>query len=209
MLITQAEFARLAGVSRSAVKQAINNSLITAVVEQGGKTLISKNEGLQQYQANSRRQRKPKPAATAPAAVAHETGLELLSWGQAPAKIDPPPAQPTTAATGNTLPTDEQLLALVQSLPEDQVPDLIDSQRRKEHYLAERAKVAALREREEVGPIREMEREAFALAKSVREGMLSIIPRISADLAALGDPFEVEQLLEAEVITALRVLADG
>lgn len=108
-----------------------------------------------------------------------------------------------------SLSTDEQLLALVQGLPEDQVPDLIDSQRRKEHYLAERAKVAALREREEVGPIREMEREAFALAKSVREGMLSIIPRISADLAALGDAFEVEQLLEAEVITALRVLADG
>ena len=51
MLITQAEFARLAGVSRSAVKQAINNALITAVVEQGGKILINKNEGLQQYQA--------------------------------------------------------------------------------------------------------------------------------------------------------------
>ena len=101
MLITQAEFARLAGVSRSAVKQAINNALITAVVEQGGKILIDKNAGLQQYQANSRRQRKPKPAAPTPATLADETGLELLSWGQAPtetaakeAPSTPEPQQP-------------------------------------------------------------------------------------------------------------------
>lgn len=96
MLITQAEFARLAGVSRSAVKQAINNALITAVVEQGGKILIDKNEGLRQYQANSRRQRKPKPAAPAPApaTLANEAGFELFSWGQTstvtPAEKAPP-----------------------------------------------------------------------------------------------------------------------
>ena len=100
-------------------------------------------------------------------------------------------------------------MALVSRLPEDAIPSIIESEARKEHYLAEKHKIAALQAREEVGSIRDMEREAFALAKSVREGMLSIIPRISADLAALGDAFEVEQLLEAEVITALRVLADG
>ena len=112
MLITQAEFARLAGVSRSAVKQAINNALITAVVKQGGKILIYKNEGLQQYQSNSRRQRKPKPAEPSPAAIAHETGLELLSWGQAPteapakeAPSKPEPQQPESAkASRETLP---------------------------------------------------------------------------------------------------------
>lgn len=100
MLITQAEFARLAGVSRSAVKQAINNALITAVVEQSGKILIDKNEGLQQYQANSRRQRKPKPAAPTPATPAGETGFELLSWGQAPTEktpSKPEPQQPKSA----------------------------------------------------------------------------------------------------------------
>lgn len=94
MLITQAEFARLASVSRSAVKQAINNALITAVVEQGGRILINKNEGLQQYQANSRRQRKPKPAAPAPAAPADETEFKLLSWGQAPTEKAPSKPEP-------------------------------------------------------------------------------------------------------------------
>jgi hypothetical protein len=86
VLITQAEFSRLAGVSRSAVKQAINNGLITAVEDQGGRILIHKTEGLLQYQANSRRQRKPKPAAPVPTTLGNATGLELLSWGQNPAE---------------------------------------------------------------------------------------------------------------------------
>jgi hypothetical protein len=183
-LVTQSEYAKLRGCSEAAVSTARKKRIKAAEVIQSGKVLIDSEKADDLWARNSRPRR----------------GGNLPKAPQ-PAKAEPPPPA--------SLPTDEQLLALVQGLPEDQVPDLIDSQRRKEHYLAERAKVAALREREEVGPIREMEREAFALAKSVREGMLSIIPRISADLAALGDAFEVEQLLEAEVITALRVLADG
>ena len=97
MLITQAEFARLAGVSRSAVKQAINNALITAVVEQGGKILIDKNAGLQEYQTNSRRQNKPRPTASTPKTTepVTETGLDLLSWGQAPTQKKEQPATPS------------------------------------------------------------------------------------------------------------------
>ena len=182
-LVTQSEYAKLRGCSEAAVSTARKKRIKAAEVIQDGKVLIDSGKADDLWTRNSRPRRGGNLPKTPP-----------------PLTAEPPPT---------SLPTDEQLLALVQGLPEDQVPDLIDSQRRKEHYLAERAKVAALREREEVGPIREMEREAFALAKSVREGMLSIIPRISADLAALGDAFEVEQLLEAEVITALRVLADG
>ena len=183
-LVTQSEYAKLRGCSEAAVSTARKKRIKAAEVIQAGKVLIDSEKADDLWARNSR----PRRGGNLP-----KTPL--------PPRPEPPPL--------TSLPTDEQLLALVQGLPEDQVPDLIDSQRRKEHYLAERAKVAALREREEVGSIREKEREAFALAKSVREGMLSIIPRISADLAALGDAFEVEQLLEAEVITALRVLADG
>ena len=103
MLITQAEFARLAGVSRSAVKQAINKGLITEIVEQNGKILIKKNEGLLQYQANSRRQKKPTMANPTPAVQDDDTGLDLLSWGQTPAE---PPAKTKPAATPTAEPPD-------------------------------------------------------------------------------------------------------
>jgi hypothetical protein len=209
VLITQAEFARLAGVSRSAVKQAINNTLITAVVEQGGKILIDKNAGLQQYQANSRRQKKPKPAAPTPATLADETGLEMLSWGQAPAKINPPPAQPTTATPKNGLPTDEQLQALIQGLPEDQIPDLNDSRARREHYLAEKARLEALRGRDELVPSDQVKAEAFACARAVRDALLSLADRLAPMLAATTDARECHRLLTEEHRIALRGLADG
>jgi hypothetical protein len=99
--------------------------------------------------------------------------------------------------------------AKVMALPDDEIPGLGISIERKEHYRAEVAKVQAMREREEVGLISEFERTAFAVGKAVREGVLGIVPRVSADLAAIGDVFEIERRLEAELITALRVLADG
>ena len=209
MLITQAEFARLAGVSRSAVKQAINNALITAVVEQGGKILIDKNEGLQQYQANSRRQKKPKTAAPTPATLADETGLEMLSWGQAPAKINSPPAQPTTATPKSGLPTDEQLQALIQGLPEDQIPGLDVSRERKEHYNAELARLQALKEREDLVTTADVKRMASTLGRQIRDNILAIPNRVAPLLAAARDSAEVHRLLSEELSTALRVLSNG
>lgn len=186
-LVTQAEYAKLRSCSEAAVSTARKKGRIDgAWVVEDGKVLIDSEKADDLWARNSRPRR--------------GGNLPKDDPRRARQKVPPSPAE---------LPTNEQLLEMVQGLPEDQVPDLADSLKRKEHYLAERARVAALREREEVGSIAEMRREAFAIAKSVREGMLSIIPRVSADLAAIGDAFEIEQLLEAEMITALRVLADG
>lgn len=129
MLITQAEFARLANVSRSAVRQAINNKLITEIVEINGKILIKKSEALQQYESNSRRKNpvakaKPAPAAASKPAIATQdasTGLDLLSWGQTSSV---PPAKTEPAATPTTEPPDP-----------DQAPDY-----NKERALHEREK---------------------------------------------------------------------
>jgi hypothetical protein len=97
VLVTQAEFARLAGVSRSAIKQAIDNKLITALSMQNGKTFIEKTEGLQQYKKNSRRQKASQRSK--PLQSPDPTGLDLLSWGQSPATSteDQPAAQPSEA----------------------------------------------------------------------------------------------------------------
>ncbi len=187
-LLKPAEFAVIKGVSKPTVHEAMKNRIKAAIVEVDGRRLLDRDLALDLWDRNTRRTRNTK------------TGTAADRKARQAKPEPPPPATPLT---------DEQLMALVSRLPEDAIPPIIDSEARKEHYLAEKHKIAALQAREEVGSIRMMEREAFALAKSVREGMLSIIPRISADLAALNDAFDVEQLLEAEVITALRVLADG
>ena len=134
-----------------------------------------------------------------------DRALELWSAGnqrQARARTAPPP-------TAAPLPSVADVAEAMRQLPDDAIPDLGISIERKEHYRAELAKIQAMHQREELGSIADMKREAFGLAKAVREAVLGIVPRVSADLAAAGDRFEVERLLESELVTALRVLADG
>jgi hypothetical protein len=79
-LISQSEFARLVGVSLSAVIYAIKNGLITEIAYIHGKTLIRKNEALQQYKPKNR-QTLPRAASTHPvsaSAINCTRGAELI-----------------------------------------------------------------------------------------------------------------------------------
>jgi hypothetical protein len=171
----------LRGTSHVAVLNAINDGRLSApAVQRQGRNWII-DPALADAQWASR---------TDPSECGAMGGGTTRPIGTAPTAALPPTAdQPPAAVKGG--------------------PPLAISKQVKAAYEAKLTELDYKERNGEMGSIREMEREAFALAKTVREGMLSIIPRISADLAALGDAFEVEQLLEAEVITALRVLADG
>lgn len=88
-------------------------------------------------------------------------------------------------------------------------PSLAVSKQVKAAYDAKMAELEYKQRNGEMGRIEDMKREAFSLAKQIREGVLGIVPRVSADLAAISDQFEVERLLEGELLVALRSLADG
>jgi hypothetical protein len=178
-LVTYTEFAERVGVSRPAISKAVKTRLAAAVVAKNGKPMLSLDRALELWSAGNQRQARGRAT---------------------PAPL--PPKAPT-------LPSAADLAKAVSQLPDDAIPDLGISIERKEHYRAELAKIQAMHQREELGSIADMKREAFGLAKSVREAVLGVVPRVSADLAAAGDRFEVERLLESELITALRVLADG
>lgn len=89
-----------------------------------------------------------------------------------------------------------------------QTPAYNDSRARCEH---EKANILEMERRQlegELGSIADMKNEAYNLARATREAVLSVPPRICAELAATGDDFACEQLLERELITALRSLGD-
>lgn len=88
-------------------------------------------------------------------------------------------------------------------------PSLAVSKQVKAAYDAKMAELEYKERNGEMGRIEDMKREAFGLAKQIREGVLGIVPRVSADLAAISDQFEVERRLEGELLVALRSLADG
>lgn len=178
-LMTQSEYARHRGVKPPSVAEARKSRIKAAEVHRNGRTLIDSEIADRLWGQNTRN--RPNP------------------------NIKPASAQPPSLERP---PSVRELQTWIKGLPEDEIPeDVNESIRRKEHYNAERQRIAALRDREEVGSIAEMRSEAFSLAKATREAVLGVCPRISAELAATTDQFTVEQLLERELIAALRSLA--
>jgi hypothetical protein len=183
MLVSFADFAKTQRVSKQAISKAASGRLASAVREVDGKRCLDLERALELWTCGNMRQARKSKAAPP-------------SLGR-PRR---PRAEDADAAA---------VAAEVMRLPDDAIPDLGISIERKEHYRAELAKVEAMRKREEVGSIAEMKREAFTLGKAVREGVLGVVARVSADLAAMTDQLEVERRLEAELTVALRSLADG
>jgi hypothetical protein len=194
MLVLPSEFALIKGVSKGTVSDAMKSRIAGAIVLKNGRRMLDRDLALDLWDRNT------KPNNNA------KIGAAGLERNRRPAEQprEPAPAAPAAPAT-----TAAAVAAAVMALRDDAIPGRDVSEERKIHYQAELAKVQALQARQEVGSIDAMKREAFALAKTVREGVLGIIPRVSADLAALTDPFEIERRLEEEVTTALRSLADG
>jgi len=181
-LVRKSEYARSRGVTPAAVTTAIKTGRIrAAVVTQNGKELIDFNKANELWGRNTLQQ---------PPTVKQQ-------------------AQAAAAVESIPTPTDQQLRNLIQGLPEDQIPDLNDSRARREHYLAEKARLEAMRGREELVPASDVKAEAFALARSVRDGMLRVADRLAPLLAATTDARETHRLLTEEIRVALRGLADG
>jgi hypothetical protein len=147
------------------------------------------------------------------AAVVTKDGREFLDFDKANelwernTQQQPPPTRATTAAPNP--PTDRELQAFIQGLPEDQIPDLNDSRARREHYLAEKARLEALRGRDELVPSDQVKAEAFACARAVRDALLGLADRLAPMLAATTDARECHRLLTEEHRVALRGLSDG
>jgi len=147
------------------------------------------------------------------AAVVTQNGRELLDFDKANELWErntqqQPPSTRASAAPPKP-PTDRELQALIQGLPEDQIPDLNDSRARREHYLAEKARLEALRGRDELVPADQVKAEAFACARAVRDALLGLADRLAPMLAATTDARECHRLLTEEHRVALRGLSDG
>lgn len=74
------------------------------------------------------------------------------------------------------------------------------------------AKLAELEYKKQIGervPVAEVRREAFSLARRVREALLNIPDRVAAELAAEMDAAAVHMRLTAELRQALTEIADG
>ena len=117
------------------------------------------------------------------------------------AKVDEPdPVMPRDA---------RELRQQVAGLPDDEIPELNESRARREHYQAELAKLEVDLKRKELVPAVDVEKEAFALGRSVREALANLADRLSHQLAGETDPARIHAVLTDEHLDALSSLADS
>ena len=115
-----------------------------------------------------------------------------------PDPIEPPPPRDA-----------QELRRRVAGLPDDEIPELNESRARREHYQAELAKLEVDLKRRELVPAAEVQKEAFALGRSVREALANLADRLSHQLAGETDPARIHAVLTDEHRSALVELRNG
>jgi len=192
-LVRPAEFAQIKGVTRQTVATAMKSRIAAAVVERGGKKLLRRELALELWDRNTARNNN---------AVVGARGEPVK-----PAPVAPRPAAPPPGPGARV--SDDDLAAFIRGLPEDQIPDLNESRARREHYQAEKARLEALQGRGELVPAADVKRQAFELARAVRDELGGIPDRVASMIAACSDVRQVHRMLSEEIRVALRGLSDG
>lgn len=90
--------------------------------------------------------------------------------------------------------------------PEDEAIDFQKARARREHYLARLAENEARKSDGELVEREAVENAAFATGRMLRDLLLGLPKQISAELAAISDPWELERQLTAGL---RRVLEDA
>lgn len=178
-----AEYARHRGVSKMRVSQYISLGMISAA--KVGRGYEIDPDLADQELAGSIDQNQSSPAL--------QPKLTVLP---APAKKPAKPINP------------EQPLVNAGK-PAKNGPTFADAQRAREVYRAERERLKLMQEKGELVLAADVKKEVTALTRSIRDNMMSIPDRIASQLAATKDQHQCHQLLDAEIRTALRMLADG
>jgi hypothetical protein len=91
--------------------------------------------------------------------------------------------------------------------PEPPTGSVIDSEQKLKHFQAELARVKFEQQSGKLLDAEKVKSEAYKIARIVRDGVLGIPARLSSELAGMTDPFEIEQLLDRELSTALKNLS--
>lgn len=113
----------------------------------------------------------------------------------------------------NTKPTHNAKVEIDQTVDDDEIPpenipDLNQSRAAREFYLAELARLQVEEAKQKLLPADKVKRDAFSVARSVREAMMTLCDRLAHKIAAETDPIQVRKILEDEHRIALNSLCD-
>jgi hypothetical protein len=100
-------------------------------------------------------------------------------------------------------PTKKELKKHVAGLSDDEIPDYNVSRGRKEHYLAELAKIQVAQQKKELISAKEVEKASFELSVGIREAFLTLPDRVSNLFASETDAAAIEAVMRQEIHACL------
>jgi hypothetical protein len=101
------------------------------------------------------------------------------------------------------IPTKKELKKKVDALPDDAIPDYNVSRGRKEHYLAELAKIQVAQQKKELISAKEVEKASFELSVGIREAFLTLPDRVSNLFASETDAAAIDAVMRQEIHACL------
>lgn len=101
-----------------------------------------------------------------------------------------------------------QLISRVSG-SDQEIPSFNESRAKSEHFRAELARIDLEVKEEKLCEAEKVRREAFSLARSVRDAVNTIPDRVANQFAAETDPVVIHQALTEELRKALERLTDG
>jgi len=101
-----------------------------------------------------------------------------------------------------------QLISRVSG-SDQEIPSFNESRAKSEHFRAELARLDLEEKEEKLCEAEKVRREAFSLARSVRDAVNTIPDRVANQFAAETDPVVIHQALTEELRKALERLTDG
>ena len=180
MLVTFSEFAALKGCSKPAVTHAVKSRIAAAVVEKDGKRWLNRDLAIDLWTRNTLRNNR-----------ANMNLADSVVSKKQPAR------------------TKAEIQQKVAQLPDDAIPELNESRARREHYQAELAKLEVDHRRNELVSADGVKKEAFNVAKTVREALINIPDRVANLLAAESNATAIHMALTDEITQALEGLANA
>jgi len=184
--MTRAEYARHRGVTKVAVAYAIRDGRISTTTDARGRVHIDSDLADKQWYFNTAHEKKQgTPEGNQPKPLAaHEA----------------PPRE---------TPSDEPLMNDRDAKAQSTAGSYSTNRAIKEHFNARLAKLDFEEKSGRMVDSQDVQNEAFKIARAVRDAMLSIPDRISAELAAETDTFKVHKKLADEIRKALVSLKDS
>ena len=88
----------------------------------------------------------------------------------------------------------------------DEIPNYAESKAKREHFLAELARLDVEQKKKDLIPVTEIKKSSFEMGRAIREKLTNLADRLASQIAGETDPQIIHKLLTEEHRTALEEL---